>query len=149
MSLTQKVDADLISAVKSRDELVRSCLRLVRAALQSKVKDLRRPLEEAEEIQVLSTLAKQRRESVEQFAKGGRDDLVQREQAELDLIQAYLPAQMDEAAIAVVLDQVFAEEQPQGMKDMGKVMQAAMAKIAGQADGKLVNQMVRQRLQSS
>ncbi len=149
VSLAQKVEADLKSAVKSKDELARSCLRLVRAALQNKAKDLQRPLEEAEEIAVLSTLAKQRRESVEQFTKGGREDLAQREQAELELIEAYLPAQLDEAAIAGVLDEVFAAEEPQGMKDMGKVMKAAMAKLAGQADGKLVNQLVRQRLQSS
>ena len=148
MSIAQKVEADYKTAFKSKDELATSCLRLVRAALKSQEKDLRRPLEEDEELKVLATLAKQRRDSIEQYTKGGRDDLARREEAELAIIEGYLPAQLDQAAIASVLDQVFAEVRPGGMKDMGAVMKAAMAKLGGQADGKLVNQMVRQRLSS-
>ncbi|MEW5911862.1 MAG: GatB/YqeY domain-containing protein [Thermodesulfobacteriota bacterium] len=149
MSLAQKVEADLKTALKSKDELATSCLRLVRAALKNQEKELRRPLNEEEDIRVLSSLAKQRRESIEQFAQGGRQDLVDREKAELAIIEGYLPAQLDEAGIAKVLDEVFASVAPAGMKDMGRVMKEAMAKLAGQADGKLVNQLVRQRLQSS
>lgn len=149
MSLAQKVQADLAAALKSKDELATSCLRLVRAALKNQEKELRRPLEPDEEIKVLSSLAKQRRDSIAQFTQGGRQDLADREKAELALIEGYLPAQLDEAGIARVLDQVFAEVAPGGMKDMGKVMKTAMARLSGQADGKLVNQMVRQRLQSS
>jgi uncharacterized protein YqeY len=149
VSLAQKVEADLKTALKSKDELATSCLRLVRAAIKNQEKDLRRPLTEEEEARALSSLAKQRRESIEQFAKGGRQDLVDRETAELAIIQGYLPAQLDEAGIARVLEEVFAQVAPQGMKDMGRVMKEAMAKLSGQADGKLVNQMVRQRLQSS
>ncbi len=148
MSLAQKVEADYKTAFKSKDELATSCLRLIRAAFKNQEKELRRPLNDQEELKVLSTLAKQRRDSIEQYTKGGRQDLADREQAELAIIEAYLPAQLDEAAIAAVLDQVFAEVQPAGMKDMGAVMKAAMAKLGGQADGKLVNQMVRSRLQS-
>lgn len=149
MSLAQKVEADLKTALKSRDELTTSCLRLVRAALKNQEKELKRPLNGEEEIKTLSTLAKQRRESIEQFTKGNRMDLADREQAELAIIEAYLPAQLDPAAVAKVVDEVFADLKPQGMKDMGAAMKEAMARLAGQADGKLVNQLVRQRLQNS
>ena len=149
MSLTLKVEADLKTALKSRDELATSCLRLVRAAFKNQEKELKRPLNGEEEIKILSTLAKQRRESIEQFTKGNRKDLADKEQAELAIIEAYLPAQLDQDAVAKVVDQVFAEMNPQGMKDMGAVMKEAMARMAGQADGKLVNQLVRQRLQNS
>ncbi|MCF8032270.1 MAG: GatB/YqeY domain-containing protein [Desulfarculaceae bacterium] len=148
MSLAQTVEADYKTAFKAKDELATSCLRLIRAAFKNQEKDLRRPLEEEEELKVLATLTKQRRDSIDQYEKGGRQDLADREKAELVIIEGYLPAQLDEAAIAAALDQVFAELEPQGMKDMGAVMKAAMAKLGGQADGKLVNQLVRQRLQS-
>ncbi len=148
MSMAQKVEADYKAAFKSRDELATSCLRLVRAAFKNKEKDLQRPLSDGEAMKVLASLAKQRRDSIEQYTKGGRQDLAEREKAELAIIEGYLPAQLDQAAIAKVLDEVFAELQPGGMKDMGAVMKAAMARLGGQADGKLVNQMVRQRLQA-
>ncbi len=148
MGLGPKIDADFKAALKAKDAPTVSCLRMVRAALKNKEKDLRRPLEEPEEIQVLKTLAKQRRDSIEQYQKGGRPELAAQERAELEIIQAYLPAQLDQAAIEKVLDEVFTEVKPLGPKDMGKVMKAAMARLAGQADGKLVNQLVRQRLTS-
>lgn len=146
MNLIEKVEADLKAALKARDEETTSCLRLVKNALKNKEKDLQRPLGEDEALAVLKTLAKQRRESIEQFRKGGREDLAVAEERELGLIEAFLPAQMDEAAIVAILDQVFAEVQPQGAKDMGRVMKAAMARLGAAADGKLVNALVRQRL---
>lgn len=146
MVLGPKVEADLKAALKARDDGALSCLRLMRAALKNREKDLRRELEEQEEIQILKTLAKQRRDSIEQFTKGNRPELAQKEQAELDLISSYLPEELDEQAIGRILDQVFAELNPQGPKDMGQVMKAAMSKLAGQADGKLVSELVRARL---
>ncbi len=146
MAIGLKVEADLKTALKARDELAISCLRLVRAALKNKEKELRRELSESEELQVLSSLAKQRRDAAEQFRQGGRAELAEKEERELALIQGYLPEQLDQAGIEGVLDQVFAELDPQGMKDMGRVMKAAMARLQGQADGKLVNQLVRRRL---
>jgi uncharacterized protein YqeY len=146
MSLMERVEADLKAALKSRDEKTTSCLRLVKNALKNKEKDLLRPLGEDEALAVLKTLAKQRRESIEQFSQGGRDDLAAAEAGELAIIEGYLPAQMDEAAINAVLDEVIAEAQPQGPKDMGRVMKAAMARLGAAADGKLVNALVRQRL---
>jgi uncharacterized protein YqeY len=147
MAISQQVDTDLKAAMKVRDQAKTSCLRLIRSALNNKAKDLKRELNPEEEIQILSTLAKQRRESIEQFSKGGREDLADKEKAELAWIGDYLPEQMDEAGINSVLDEVFAQVEPQGMKDMGQVMKAAMGRLQGQADGKLVNQLVRQRLQ--
>lgn len=149
MTRGPQIEADFKAALKRRDELTVSCLRMVRAALAGKAKDLRRPLDEQEEIQTLKTLAKQRKDSAEQFQKGGRDDLSQRELAELAIIEGYLPAQMGEAEVAAVLDEVFEQLRPQGPKDMGNVMKAVMARLAGAADGKLVNQLVRQRMQAS
>lgn len=146
MNLIEKVEADLKAALKSRDEATTSCLRLVKNALKNKEKDLQRPLTDEEALAVLKTLAKQRRESIEQFRKGGREDLATAEERELGMIEAFLPAQMDEATIKAILDEVFAEVQPQGAKDMGRVMKAAMARLGAAADGKLVNALVRQRL---
>lgn len=147
MAISQQVDADLKAALKARDQAKTSCLRLIKSALSSQAKELQRDLEQEEELKVLGTLAKQRRDSIEQFTKGGRQDLADKEEAELALIEEYLPAQLDEAGINAILDEVFAEVQPQGAKDMGQVMKAAMARLQGQADGKMVNQLVRQRLQ--
>jgi uncharacterized protein YqeY len=147
VAISQQVDSDLKAALKARDQAKTSCLRLIKAALNNQAKELQRELEGDEEIKILGTLAKQRRDSIEQFTKGDRQDLADKEKAELTLIEGYLPAQMDESGINAILDQVFAEIEPQGAKDMGKVMKAAMARLQGQADGKLVNQLVRQRLQ--
>ncbi len=146
MTLSQNIDADFKAAMKAKDPLATSCLRLVRAALKNKQKELLRDLEEPEELGVLKTLAKQRRDSIEQFTKAERRDLADQETAELAIIERYLPAQMDEAGINAVLDQIFNELQPAGPQDMGNVMKSAMARFAGQADGKLVSQMVKQRL---
>lgn len=146
MAIITKVEADLIAALKAHEEALVSCLRLVKNALKNKEKDLRRPLAPEEEIQALKTLAKQRREAMEMFAKGGRQDLADKEAEELKRVESYLPAQMDEAQIKAVLGEVIAELQPQGVKDMGKVMKAAMARLGAAADGKLVNALVRQML---
>jgi uncharacterized protein YqeY len=146
MTIAQRVEADLIAALKAHEEAVVSCLRLVKNALKNKEKDLRRPLAAEEEVQILKTLAKQRRESIEQFTKGGRQDLADKEAFELARVETYLPAQMDEAQVKAALAEVIAELQPQGAKDMGKVMKAAMARLGAAADGKLVNALVRQML---
>ncbi|MDR1396550.1 MAG: GatB/YqeY domain-containing protein [Desulfarculales bacterium] len=145
MSLLQLMAADLKQALKNRDELKVSSLRLMSNAIKLKAKDLLRPLEEEEEIQTMKTLAKQRREAAEMFTKGSRPDLAERERAELALIEAYLPAQLEEGQIQAILDQVFASLQPQGPQDMGKVMKEAMSRLGGKADGRLVNQLVKAR----
>ncbi len=147
MAISQQLDTDLKAALKARDKAKTSCLRLIKTAFNSAAKELKRELDQDEEIKILGTLAKQRRDSIEQFTKGNRQDLVDVEKAELAWIELYLPAQLDEAGINAILDEVFAEVEPQSVKDMGQVMKAAMGRLQGQADGKLVNQLVRQRLQ--
>lgn len=144
-----QIEADIKSAMKQRDSETVSCLRLVRAALNGKAKDLQRDLDEQEEIAVLKSLVKQRRDSAEQYTKGGRQDLADKEMAELAVIEGYLPAQMDRAEIEAGLEDVFAEVQPQGPADMGKTMKAAMARFAGNADGKLVSELVKARINAS
>ena len=146
MALSQTIDADFKAAMKAKDQLTTSCLRLIRAALKNKEKELIRKLEDSEELAVLKTLAKQRRDSIEQFEKAERHDLADKEKAELAIIERYLPAQLDETGIKAILEQLFAELQPAGPQDMGKVMKAAMSRFQGQADGKLVSQLVKQRL---
>ncbi len=146
MSLSSLVASDLTAALKAHDELTTSCLRLIKNALQNKEKDLRRPLGDDEGVAILKSLAKQRRESIEKFTAGHRQDLADKEAAELVIIERYLPTQLDEAQINAILDEVFQELQPQGPKDNGRVMKAAMARLGAQADGKLVSALVRQRL---
>jgi uncharacterized protein YqeY len=146
MSLSSLVASDLTAALKAHDELTTSCLRLIRNALKNKEKDLRRELVPDEELAILKTLAKQRRESIEKFTEGHREDLAAKEADELVIIERYLPAQLDEAQINAILDEIFSELQPQGAKDTGRVMKAVMARLGAQADGKLVSQLVRQRL---
>lgn len=144
-----QIEADLKSAMKQRDADTVSCLRMVRSALAGKAKDLQRDLDDQEEIAVLKTLVKQRRDAAEQFTKGGRQDLADKEQAEQVIIERYLPAQLGQAEVEAGLDEVFAEVQPQGPGDMGKVMKAAMAKFVGNADGKLVSELVKARINAS
>ncbi len=146
MELLKRIDADIKQAMKDRDELKVSCLRLTSNAIKVKSKDLLRELSDEEQQQTLKTLMKQRREACELYLQASRQDLADKENAELAIIEAYLPAQMGEAAINALLDQVFTELNP-SPKDTGKVMKEAMARLAGRADGKLVSQLVRQRFE--
>lgn len=148
MSISSQIEGDLKAALKSRDQELVSVLRLMRAGLQAGAKDARRELSGDEEIAICKTMAKQRREAIEKFREGGREDLASKEEAELTVVERYLPAQMDEGQVQAVLDEVFAELRPAGMKDMGRVMKEVMGRLGGRADGKLVNQLVRGRLGS-
>ena len=105
-------------------------------------------LADAEVLKLLSTLAKQRKESIQAFADGGRQDLKQKEEAELKLIQKYLPAQLSETELGSIVEKAIQEVGAEGSKDMGKVMKAVMSQVAGQADGKFVNEIVRKKLES-
>ena len=146
MALSERIAQDLKTAMKARQEVTVSCLRLVRNAIAVKEKKEQRSLEEPEVIAILKTQAKQRIEAASQFREGGRDDLADIEERELAVIKAYLPQMLTEDQIKEVLDKIFNELQPSSMKDMGSVMKAAMAATAGKADGKLVSEMVRKRL---
>jgi uncharacterized protein YqeY len=120
---------------------------MAKAALMNREIEKGRALEEAEVEQVITSLIKQRRDSIEQFTKGGREELAAREDAEITVLQAYLPPPVDAAGVEAAIDSVIAETGASGGKDLGRVMKGVMSKLAGQTvDGKVVNQLVRQKL---
>jgi uncharacterized protein YqeY len=147
MTIAEKVEKDLVAAMKAREELRLSVLRMAKTALKNKQVELGKPLTDDQALAVLRTLVKQRRDSIEQFRKGGREDLASKEEAEAAILQSYLPAEASDEEISAAVAAAIAETGASGPQDLGKVMKAAMARLAGKnADGKRVNQMVRARL---
>jgi len=147
MSLEQTLSADIVTAMKAKDATRLTALRMLKTALTNKSIEKGRALEAAEELQVVSMLVKQRRDSIEQFTKGGRVDLADKEQAEIAVLDAYLPAAASDDEIAAAVTAAVAETGATTAKDMGKVMKAAMAALAGKTvDGKKVNEAVRRSL---
>lgn len=147
MSLDERIQKDLTEAMKAKDELRLSTLRMMKSALKMKSVEKVRALEEGEEVQVLQTLVKQRRESVEQFTKGGRTDLAEKETKEIAIIEAYLPAAAGEAEIREAIEGAIAETEANSVKQMGAVVKAAKARLTGKTvDGKLLSDRVRERL---
>lgn len=148
MSLQEQISAALKDAMRARDEVKMATLRLVLAAIKKREKEARSLLEDQEVISVITTQIKQRRESIEQYRKAGREDLAQTEESELQILQGYMPEQVSEEEISNTLDEIIAEVGAASMKDMGKVMKAAMAKLAGKAEGGAINAMVKEKLSS-
>jgi len=149
MSISEQIQKDMVDAMRGREELRLSTLRMVKAALNYKKVEKRAPLDDAEEQQVLSTLIKQRRDAIEQFTKGGRQELADKEAAEIKLIENYLPKAMGEEQIAEVVKATIAEMGSPGMKDMGTVMKNVMAKLqatGARVDGKVVSELVKKNL---
>jgi uncharacterized protein YqeY len=147
MSFIERIQKDLTGAMKAKEELRLSVLRMVKSALKNKEVEKIRPLEEAESFQVLQTLVKQRRESIEQFAKGGRQDLVDKETKELAIIESYLPAGASHAEMDDAVSRAIAETGAASMKQMGAVVKAAKALLEGKTvDGKALSDRVRDRL---
>ena len=148
MSLQEQISAALKDAMRARDEVKMATLRLVLTAIKKREKEARSLLEDQEVISVITTQIKQRRESIEHYRKAGREDLAQREESELQILQGYMPEQVSEEEISNTLDEIIAEVGAASMKDMGKVMKAAMAKLAGKAEGGAINAMVKDKLSS-
>lgn len=147
MALLERVQQDLTDAMRARDELRLSVLRMVKAALKNKEVEKMRPLEEAEALQVLHTLIKQRRDSVEQFTRGGRIDLATKEQKEIALIEVYLPAAASDAEMDAAIEAAIAETGANSPKQMGAVIKAAKAALSGKTvDGKSLSERVKERL---
>lgn len=146
MSLQEQISAALKDAMRARDEVKMATLRLVLTAIKKREKEARSLLEDQEVISVIITQIKQRREAIEQYQKAGREDLAQREESELQILQGYMPEQVSEEEISNTLDEIIAEVGAVSMKDMGKVMKAAMAKLAGKAEGGAINAMVKEKL---
>jgi uncharacterized protein YqeY len=149
MSLLQKLDDDLKSAMKASDKLKVSTIRMVKASLKNKQIEKREDLSEDDIISILSTLSKQRRESIEQFSNAGRDDLADNEKQELEILQGYMPKQLDPEELDKIISESIKETAAQDVKDMGKVMRIVMPKVKGTADGKTVNQRVRYLLEGA
>lgn len=147
MAIVEQIEKDLVAAMKAREELRLSVLRMAKAALMNKKIELGKALGDPEALAVLRTLIKQRHDSVEQFRKGQRDDLADKEEAEIKFIEHYLPAGASEQEIDAAVASAIQETGASSAKDLGKVMKAAMAKLAGKSvDGKQVNEKVRARL---
>jgi len=150
MAITEQVQKDMIAAMKAREELRLSTLRMVRTALKNKEIDKRAPLEEREAQQILQTLIKQRKDSIEAFVKGGRQELADKEQAEIVIIESYLPQAAGEEEITATVKATIAEMGTPTLTDMGTVMKNVMAKFAAagsRVDGKLVSDTVKRELQ--
>ncbi len=147
MTLTQQVQKDLVDAMRKKEELRLSTLRMMKAALQNKRIEKRADLDEKEELQVFSTMIKQRKDSIEQFEKGNRPELADKEAQEIVIIEAYMPKAVSQEAIEATVRAVIAEMDSPTMKDMGAVMKNVMAKFGGaRVDGKLVSEAVKKQL---
>lgn len=147
MKLFDRIGQDITAAMRAKDQARLAPLRMAKAALMNREVEKGRALEEPEVEQVIASLIKQRRDSIEQFTKGGRPELAAREAAEITLLETYLPPPVDQAAIEAAVEAVVAETGASGAKDLGRVMKGVMSRLAGQTvDGKVVNQLVRQKL---
>lgn len=149
MSLSNDIQRDLVDAMKRKQALRVSVLRMMKAALKNKEIELRKPLEASEEMQVLQTLVKQRTESIETFEKAGRTDLAKKETEERELIRSYLPEEVSEAEVQRVVGEVMAALGASSAKDIGAVMKEALARLKATGktvDGKAVNAVVRTKL---
>lgn len=142
-SLLDRIERATIEAMKSRDAGRTSALRLVKSALKYREIDKRAPLEDGDVLQVLGRMAKQRRESIEQFRAGGRDDLVEKESAELRVLQEFLPEEMGGEELRRLVAAAIAEVGARDAKDLGRVMAVLMPRVKGRADGRTVNSLVR------
>jgi uncharacterized protein len=147
MSLNEKVAADITAAMKAKDAPRLSALRMLKAAIMNKGVEKGRDLDDGEVLQVVSSLVKQRKDSIEQFSKAGRTDLVEKETSEVAVLEAYLPPAATADDIDAAVATAIAETGASSPKDMGKVMKAVMPMLAGKnADGKAVNEAVRRKL---
>jgi uncharacterized protein YqeY len=147
MSLEQTLSGDIVTAMKAKDQNRLTPLRMLKTALTNKSIEKGRALDAPEELAVVSMLVKQRRDSIEQFTKGGRQDLADKEQAEIKILDAYLPASASDDEITAAVTAAIAETGASSAKDMGKVMKATLAGLAGKTvDGKKVSETVKARL---
>lgn len=146
MTLKKKMDQEMILAAKAKNKIRLSALRMLKSGLHNREIDLKRELNEAEFLQLLSAMVKQRKDSIEQFEKGGRTDLVEKEETELKVIQEFMPTPMSETELDAMIAEAIRETGAASVRDMGKVMATLMSKVTGKADGKMVGEKVKARL---
>jgi uncharacterized protein len=148
MALLERVQADMVAAMKAKDEARLNAIRMIKAALQKQQIDSMKPLDDAAEQQILKQLVKQRTDAAEMFRKGGRPEQADKEEAERLLIQTYMPAEASDDDVAKAIDAALAETGTTSLKQMGVVMKATQSKLAGKrVDGKALSEKVRSRLQ--
>lgn len=147
MTLLEKIGGDIAAAMRSKDQGRLMPLRMAKAAVMNREVEKGRALDDGEVQQVLSSLIKQRRDSIEQFRAGGREELAAKEAAEISVLEAYLPPPVDPAELERAVDAAIAETGASSVKDMGRVMKAVMTKLAGMtAEGRTINEMVKRKL---
>ncbi|WP_042162771.1 GatB/YqeY domain-containing protein [Paenibacillus gorillae] len=147
MNLSERLNDDMKKAMKNQDKFRLTTIRMIRASIKNLEIDLKRPLEDTEVVDILGREVKQRKDSLQEFSKAGRDDLVTDLTAEIEIISQYLPVQLTEEEIKAIVQQTIQELGASSKAEMGKVMGALLPKTKGRADGKLVNQYVQQFLQ--
>jgi len=146
MPLAEKIDEDLKGAMRAGERLKLDTLRMAKSALKYRQIEKGAPLSDEEALSVLSTLVKQRKDSVEQYRKAGRDDLAQKEEDEIGVLRAYMPEELSPEELDALIAEAIEESGAKGPQDMGKVMKVLMPKVKGTADGKLVNEKVKEAL---
>ncbi|MBM7565643.1 GatB/YqeY domain-containing protein [Paenibacillus sacheonensis] len=147
MNLSERLNDDMKQAMKSQEKFKLTTIRMIRSSIKNQEIDLKRPLEDAEVLDILSREIKQRKDSLQEFDKAGRDDLAKDVAAEIEIISVYLPQQLTEEEIKLIVQQTIQETGASSKAEMGKVMSALLPKTKGRADGKLVNTFVQQFLQ--
>ncbi|KIH75952.1 hypothetical protein SAMN05660860_02773 [Geoalkalibacter ferrihydriticus] len=146
MSLSENLNTAMKEAMKAKDSLRLSAIRLIRSAIKNREIEERRELDDQATIAVLSTLAKQRRDSIEAYRQSGREDLAEKEEKEMAVIQEFLPRQLSEEEIRLIIDKAVNESGAASPRDMGKVMKLVTIETTGRADGRLVSELVKARL---
>lgn len=142
------LNREMVLAAKLKDKIRLSAIRMIKTGVHNREIDLKRKMTDSEFLQMLSSMVKQRKDSIDQFQKGGREDLVEKEEAELKVIQQFMPVQMSEEEIDAEIQKSIQEVGAVSIKDMGKVMKVLMPKLTGKADGKMVGDKVKERLSS-
>jgi len=146
MALKDQLDADLKSAMRDKDTVKLSVVRMLKSAVKYREIEIMKPLDDGGVLQVISSEIKRHKDSVEQYRAGNRQDLVEKEEAEITVLQGWLPAQLGEAEVRAKVEEVVTRVGAQGPKDMGAVMKALLPEVQGRADGKLVSELVKARL---
>ena len=146
MGLEERLVDEMKQAMRSNDRIRLSTIRMIRTAVKNKEIEFRKQLDDEEILRVIQGLLRKGEESVEQFRVGGRMDLVEKETQEIEIMKSFLPESLSEEEILTVIDQTIQETQASSLKDLGKVMKSVMPKLAGKADGKRVNELVKERL---
>lgn len=146
MTLKEQLMEDMKAAMKAKEQITLATIRFTRAAIKNREIEVGEELDDEGVLKVMASLVKQHKDSIEQYQQGGRDDLVAKEQAELEVLEAYLPQQLSEEEVQALVDEAIQAVEATSMRDMGKVMKHIMPKTQGRADGKMINQLVKARL---